>query len=343
MGITRDDIIQAAEALERDGEKATMASVREFLGGGSFATISPVLREWKESRKTTTAVALEMPGELKTVAERMETEFWQTASKLANEKLVTVQAESEATVSAAEDERDEALQDIVRLEKELSVAAESRQNAEREKMAAHEQTSILKADLIRLQEQLASSKTEAGQLREELRRMTTEKDRQADEASRLLGLNSELKQQIKDCQKQGEQLRQQLNQETLKATNLENNMQHLIGEKEILTKSNSSQVAELLKLKTTTSGLEARIDDRNIKINQLEQNNSQLQEDSRQAVTLKTELEASKSRIKELSEETGELKQENKALHKQTGELEGQLSAMEKQRLDNMEHKSKNK
>ena len=39
MAITRDEIIQAAEALEQDGEKATMASVREFLGGGSFATI----------------------------------------------------------------------------------------------------------------------------------------------------------------------------------------------------------------------------------------------------------------------------------------------------------------
>lgn len=221
MAITRDDIINAAESLERDGKKATMASVREFLGGGSFATISPVLREWKEGRKTTTAIALEMPGELKAVAERMEAEFWQTASKLANEKLVTVQAEAEALVSAVESERDEALEDILRLEKELADAVEGRQVASDEKASALEQVSQLKADIIRLEEQLAASKTGAGKLREDLARMTAEKDRQADEASRLLGLNSELKREIQDCQKQGGQLRQELNQEDRKLANLE--------------------------------------------------------------------------------------------------------------------------
>ena len=319
MAISKDDIIQAAEALERDSEKATMASVREFLGGGSFATISPVLREWKESRKTTTAVALEMPGELKTVAERMETEFWQTASQLANEKLITVQTDAEATVSAAESERDEVLQDIVRLEKELLEAAEGRQKAEEEKNAAHEQINSLKADQIRLQEQLTASKTEAGQLREDLRRMTSEKARQAEESSRLLGVNGELKREVETSKKQSLEADQRFQGEVVKVTNLENNLQHLTGEKEVLTKTSNSQASELIELKTTVSGLETKMDDRNTKIERLEKENGKLQEVQKEAITFKAELDTSKTRIRELAQESGELKQENKVLHKQSG------------------------
>ncbi|WP_051790803.1 DNA-binding protein [Endozoicomonas montiporae] len=331
MAITRDDIINAAESLERDGEKATMASVREFLGGGSFATISPVLREWKEGRKTTTAVALEMPGELKTVAERMEAEFWQTASRLANEKLVTVQAEAEASVSAAESERDEALEDIVRLEKELADAVEGQQVASDEKASALEQVSELKADIIRLEEQLAASKTGAGQLREDLARMTTEKDRQADEASRLLGLNTELKREIQDCQEQGGQLRQELNQETLKVANLENNMNHLIGEKEVLEQSTQQQAGELVELKTSVAGLEARVDDRNSKVIQLESELAELKQENRKLATLEAERDAAKNRIQELTQECDGLKQENKTLNKESGSLQGQVKQLSEQ------------
>ena len=46
---------------------------------------------------------------------------------------------------------------------------------------------------------------------------------------------------------------------------------------------------------------------------------------------LSADLEASKSRILELSTETGELKEEIKGLHKQVGKLEGQfISAQQK-------------
>ena len=65
MAINREDIIRAAEELERNGISPTMAAVRDHLGGGSFATISPVLRGWKESRKAAQTIVIEMPGELK--------------------------------------------------------------------------------------------------------------------------------------------------------------------------------------------------------------------------------------------------------------------------------------
>lgn len=182
MAITREEIVQAAEALERDGEKATMAAVREFLGGGSFATISPVLREWRDGRKTTQAVVLEMPGELKAVMERAGAELWQAASRLANEKLVTVQAEAEVSVSDARMERDEAIREVKRLEAALEELA-----------ALQARFSQQQGELIRLQAQLSASQQAVGQARDDLKRMAGEKDRLADDSARLQGTLAELK------------------------------------------------------------------------------------------------------------------------------------------------------
>ena len=294
MAITREDITNAAEALERDGVKPTMATVREYLGGGSFATISPVLREWKEGRKTTTAVVLEMPGELKVVTERMGAEFWQAASRLANEKLVTVQAEADSAVMEAQSERDEALQEVARLEAEVETMLAQQNALAQEKQAAEQVSSQQQVDIIRLNEQLAASKNEAGRLREDLRRMTTEKDRQADEASRLLGLNGELKREVSESQQTGQQ-----------------------------------QASELVTLKAEVSGLEARIEDRNGRIGQLESENGNLKGENSKVPTLTAELEAAKSRIRELAQESGDLKQENKALTKENGSLSGQVKQLE--------------
>ena len=51
MSSNKEKIIAAAENLEAQGVNPTQVTVREALGGGSFATIGPVLKEWKESKK----------------------------------------------------------------------------------------------------------------------------------------------------------------------------------------------------------------------------------------------------------------------------------------------------
>ncbi len=63
MVITKGQIIEATEALKASGVNPSMAAVREKLGGGSFATISPVLREWRELQEQRAVVAIEMPAE----------------------------------------------------------------------------------------------------------------------------------------------------------------------------------------------------------------------------------------------------------------------------------------
>ena len=118
MAITKEQIIQAAEELGTEGGNVTMNAIRERLKGGSFATISPVLREWKHSREKTAQTALEMPSELNGAIQRAGAEIWSVASALASAKLEAVQIEAQAIVDEAQSERDEALKEIERLERE---------------------------------------------------------------------------------------------------------------------------------------------------------------------------------------------------------------------------------
>ncbi|HAO7548602.1 TPA: KrfA [Escherichia coli] len=53
MAITKQDIWRAADELDAEGIRPTLAAVRKKLGSGSFTTISDAMAEWK-NRKTAT-------------------------------------------------------------------------------------------------------------------------------------------------------------------------------------------------------------------------------------------------------------------------------------------------
>jgi chromosome segregation ATPase len=116
MAITREQIIETAEALQAAGVNPTMQAVRDALGGGSFATISPVLRGWRDSKAQRATVAIDMPGEAKAALERAGLDLWKIVTALATELLTKVQEEAEAAINGANADRDEALLEIERLE-----------------------------------------------------------------------------------------------------------------------------------------------------------------------------------------------------------------------------------
>lgn len=119
MAISKQEIIGAAEQLVAEGVNPSMQAVRERLGGGSFATISPVLREWKENREATTVAVLEMPADVKGALDRFGADFWKAASSLATAQFEKLKDESRNSIEAANKERDEALEEIQRLESQI--------------------------------------------------------------------------------------------------------------------------------------------------------------------------------------------------------------------------------
>ncbi len=57
-GITRDQVVEAAERLQREGRNVSVANVRALLGGtGSYTTISGHLKGWRQEREGPTQAA----------------------------------------------------------------------------------------------------------------------------------------------------------------------------------------------------------------------------------------------------------------------------------------------
>ncbi|MBL4679592.1 MAG: DNA-binding protein, partial [Pseudomonadales bacterium] len=112
----KDRIINTANALAAEGiEEPTNALVLERMGKGSLSHVSPVMRQWRESRKAEVSAALEMPVALKKTIEASLGQVWASASKLASITVENIKQEALASIEAASNERDEALAEIIRL------------------------------------------------------------------------------------------------------------------------------------------------------------------------------------------------------------------------------------
>lgn len=134
MSPNKDKIIAAAEKLEAQGVNPTQVTVREALGGGSFATIGPVLKEWKESKKENHALTeIQVPETITERLEQLQGAVWQAAVDeaerrltaereallLAQERAASDVAEQMESVAALESEAEKHLAQIEELETDL--------------------------------------------------------------------------------------------------------------------------------------------------------------------------------------------------------------------------------
>ena len=100
-GITEQDIFSAADALMTDGQKPTQTSVRERLGGGSFATIGPALKRWRAAQtEQHELTGVELPDELGDALQQLGGRVWAAAIEAAESRLT---GEREALATARDD------------------------------------------------------------------------------------------------------------------------------------------------------------------------------------------------------------------------------------------------
>lgn len=90
MAITDEQIIAAAKAIVSTGKPATAAAVRAHLGTGSYSTITPVLRQWKETQAPPTVSASPSEPTPQAVIDCLLTaapQIWSIAAQVANAHL----------------------------------------------------------------------------------------------------------------------------------------------------------------------------------------------------------------------------------------------------------------
>jgi chromosome segregation ATPase len=115
----RDKIFNICDTLTAEGIKPTLESVRKELGGGSFSTINPILKEWKESQTSKPTPSASIPPEAGRAIEQATALVWRLATEHHAETINAITAEASRIEQAAIAERDEALGEIKALEERV--------------------------------------------------------------------------------------------------------------------------------------------------------------------------------------------------------------------------------
>lgn len=115
----KDKIFTICAELTERNIKPTLENIRKELGGGSFSTINPILKEWKESRISKPAQSVAIPPEAGKAIEQATALVWRLATEHHAEAINAITAEANRIEQAAIAERDEALGEIKTLEERV--------------------------------------------------------------------------------------------------------------------------------------------------------------------------------------------------------------------------------
>lgn len=179
-------IEDAAAALIAAGTpNPTNVQVRDHLGGGSLATISPVMRAFRaRQREQASEQTPELPPALAQLLTGQLALLWQAAVKQADAGALAAREQADADIEQADLERDAALTRVAELESELAVLREVMAERDRllqdirqlrdEALPLHEQVARLAATGEHLAAQLKETKAELKGAREENRALQAE-------------------------------------------------------------------------------------------------------------------------------------------------------------------------
>ena len=132
MAITREQILETANQLQAQGIKPTQTNVRESLGGGSFTTISEVLREWRADQDQTAQLQqVVIPSDITDRTQVLIAQVWETAQTLANDRLVKEREaleHKEALINAEIDEANKVIETLENEQAELTAQLDTLNN-----------------------------------------------------------------------------------------------------------------------------------------------------------------------------------------------------------------------
>lgn len=181
--ITRELIFKAADEIAADGRQPTIEAVKDLLAawtggkGGSYATLSPALRDWKSKKREGESANKDLPPlNLGEQIADMAAKIWSDAVEAANSRFsLDLEAEKQAR-SAIESDLAEAEAMIGRLETRL-------ETVEAEALAEREKATTQSATIDELRRQIEQIKAEAA-IREAAAAADLQREREAAEQAR---------------------------------------------------------------------------------------------------------------------------------------------------------------
>lgn len=130
-------VYDAADELMRRGQRVTVRTVREFLGGGSFTTLTPILKNWRQLRAgSRAALGGESQDDFARVIDEAVARAVAEVRRRHADAVASVHVAHGAVLAERAEELSEALEEVVRLEAELAKAQEVSERWKRRKEAA---------------------------------------------------------------------------------------------------------------------------------------------------------------------------------------------------------------
>ena len=340
MGITisaekRGEIWAAADALNADEKvkNVTMGLIKEYLGGGSFSYISPVLREWKAAQKPKFTISnIDLPEEMLekslAVSNYMATEIKNVAWLLAEEKIAQGQADSEARLEDSEERNKE-------LEEECFALEADRNRLTQENQSMKEMIADLQEQVRQKNGQLTSLQNNLDQTREFLKASDDELKNLHRDHKTLEEQHKQEQEKLGEQQSANEELKEQLthNQgELSRALEQCNSQQKLLetnqGTITSLQADKTQQEGQLRALDKQGESLKQKLDASQREVTKLEKQLAGKDARIEELAKVQGGYETAQEQLRKSSIETGELRKENSQLQEELGNLKGQLSAV---------------
>ncbi|ELF8498690.1 DNA-binding protein [Salmonella enterica] len=172
MAITTEQIMKAADELDREGQTPTLARVRKKLGGGSFTTISEVMIEWR-AQKTRSAPTHEPAPQA--VTDRLAAfgdDIWALALEIADAGFTGEREALEKSRQETEDARLEATELADQLTAELAQVRAHIVSLEEQLVAAGKEVTSVAGERDEARQEVAGLREQLASVRGELQAVT---------------------------------------------------------------------------------------------------------------------------------------------------------------------------
>lgn len=134
MAISKEQVADAAAAIQAEGLEPTYMNVRGRLGTGSFSTIQKYLKEWRGGSGAETKPEAEeaLPEPFREVLQRFGLEAWRAVSVWAKDELEEAKKDFERRVAENQAEAEKAAATVDALQVELNSLGEERDSLRKE-------------------------------------------------------------------------------------------------------------------------------------------------------------------------------------------------------------------
>lgn len=155
--LTQEFVSAACEKFVSDEIKPTLDKLRAEVGG-SYNTLSRMLKVWKTSKQAETTAVFDMPESVMSAARVYTTEIWKQATLQAKKCTASLEEAAAEQVNSAAAEIEELSNATAQLEQELTTAKSNVKNLTTERDAAISRSGDQQAQITRVTAELESAK-----------------------------------------------------------------------------------------------------------------------------------------------------------------------------------------